>query len=366
MISSWYLAGAPVDGNTLLLPMDCFPVTIGRSRKCTLTIESNSVSRNHARIDADDNGNLHLVDLESTNGTFVNRTRIAVPTILKEGDILHFGSAEFRLKRKFATLDSRVGKDQTLNRTCLVPPNLDLPENFLLLEKEFIEMLSQKRIRVAWQPIVDARNFNLVAYEVLGRGDHRALPQHPSALFSFAQKLNKEVALSQAFRTIAASIAAKQIKRICLYMNSHPAEMFKENFYRSIMDIQAIAPNMELVMEVHETAVNEGDKMKTMAKRLREMGVKLAYDDFGSGQSRLEELANIPPDVVKFSRNLICDIDQASRKKQHLVEKLVNIVSDIGSIPLAEGIETEPEASVCRQMGFELFQGNLTGKPLIV
>jgi len=366
MISSWYLAGAPLDGNTLLFPMDYFPVSIGRSPKCTLTIDSDSVSRNHARIDADTDGNLHLVDLESTNGTFVNRARIAAPTILKEGDILHFGSAEFRLKRKSTASDTRFDMNQTLNSTCLVPPDLDLPENFLLLEKEFIEMLSQKRIKVAWQPIVDAQNFNLVAYEVLGRGAHQALPQHPSVLFSFAQKLKKEVALSQAFRTIAANIAAKRIKRVCLYMNSHPAEMFKENFYKSITDIQSIAPNMDLVMEVHETAVNEGDKMKIMAKRLREMGVKLAYDDFGSGQSRLEELANIPADVVKFSRNLICDIDRAPGKKQQLVEKLVNIVSDIGSIPLAEGIETEPEASVCQQMGFELFQGNLTGKPQIV
>ncbi len=51
MIKSWYLAGAPVDGNTLLFPMDCLPMTVGRSRKSTLTIDSNGVSRTHARIE---------------------------------------------------------------------------------------------------------------------------------------------------------------------------------------------------------------------------------------------------------------------------------------------------------------------------
>jgi EAL domain-containing protein (putative c-di-GMP-specific phosphodiesterase class I) len=366
MIKSWYLAGAPVDGNTLLFPMDCFPVTVGRSRKCTLTIDSNGVSRTHARIETEPKGNLQIVDLESTNGTFVNRARIAAPTTVKEGDILHFGSAEFRLKRRDSISDSQFCGDYTLNHTCIAPPGLDLPENFLLLEKEFIEMLAQNRLKVAWQPIVDSRTYNPVAYEVLGRGDHQALPQCPTALFSFAQKLKKEVALSQAFRTIAAKVAAKKGKRICLFMNSHPAEMFTEELYLSVADIQSIAPNMELVMEVHETAVTEGDKMKNMATRLGEMGVKIAYDDFGSGQSRLEELANIPADFVKFARNMICDIDRASNKKQQLVEKLVNIVSSIGSMPLAEGIETKAEAVICRQMGFELYQGNLTGRPKIV
>lgn len=355
-----------MDGNTLLFPMDCFPMTVGRSRECTLTITATDVSRIHARIETGPKGDLWIIDLESTNGTFVNRVPIAAPTTLKEGDILHFGSAEFRLKRRPPVSDSLSNEEVALDHTCVVPSGMDLPENYLLLEKEFIEMLTQNLLKVAWQPIVDSRHLNPVAYEVLGRGDHPALPQCPTALFSFAQKLKKEVVLSQAFRSIAAKVAGKRGKKICLFMNSHPKEMFTEEFYFSIDDIQSMAPNMELVMEIHETAVTKSDKMKRMAKRLREMGVKIAYDDFGSGQSRLEELANVPADFVKFSMNLISDIDSAPKKKQQLVEKLVNIVSSIGSVPLAEGIETESEAVVCRQMGFELYQGNLTGRPRIV
>lgn len=366
MIKSWYLAGAPVDGNAMLFPMDHFPITVGRSSKCSLTIDSHEVSRAHARIEMDQHGQLQVVDLKSTNGTFVNRSRITAPMPLKKGDILHFGCAEFKLKYRTPPETVQTHDDFTVDYTCMLQPNLALPEHFLLLEKEFMEMLAEMKLDVAWQPIVDSQQFTPVAYEVLGRGNHIALPKSPTKLFILAMKLGKEIELSQAFRVIGAKIAARQKGPVCLFMNSHPNEIYTDDFFRSIAGIQAMAPNMELVMEVHETAVNDGDKMKTMSLRLREMGIKIAYDDFGSGQSRLEELADMPADIVKFAANLIRDIDQATSQKQQMVEKLVNIVSSIGSTPLAEGIETNAEATVCQQMGFKLFQGNLTGKPRVM
>ena len=74
----------------------------------------------------------------------------------------------------------------------------------------------------------------------------------------------------------------------------------------------------------------------------------------------------MPPDVVKFDISLIRAIDKASSNKQQVVSKLVRLVKDLGSVPLAEGVETEEEAAVCLSMGFELCQGYLTGRPVIV
>ena len=149
-------------------------------------------------------------------------------------------------------------------------------------------------------------------------------------------------------------------------MNTHPREMFTEELYQSLAMIKAIAPNMELVIEVHETAVAEVARMKVMAQRLRDMGILFAYDDFGAGQARLNELAEVPPDVVKFDMSLIRDIDTASDKKQQMIARLVHIVLDMGSIALAEGVETEAEAAFCLQTGFQLCQGYLTGRPKLV
>jgi EAL domain-containing protein (putative c-di-GMP-specific phosphodiesterase class I) len=62
--------------------------------------------------------------------------------------------------------------------------------------------------------------------------------------------------------------------------------------------------------------------------------------------------------------SLVHDIHLASERKQRVVFDLVKLVAELGSISLAEGIELEAEAEVCRQMGFRLIQGYLTGKPM--
>ena len=95
------------------------------------------------------------------------------------------------------------------------------------------------------------------------------------------------------------------------------------------------------------------------------MEIRITYDDFGTGPARINELAEIPPDFVKFDMTLIRGIQDATSSKQQVVSRLVSLVNEIGSIALAEGVETEGEARVCKEMGFALCQGYLTGKPKI-
>jgi EAL domain-containing protein (putative c-di-GMP-specific phosphodiesterase class I) len=285
--------------------------------------------------------------------------------MLREGDILHFGTCEFRLKRNVPTPVAGPAPG-IFEQTLYVGRDASLPENFPVAETEFLEMLDMAWLRVAWQPIVHFAGRGIAAYEVLGRGSHPGLPESPVRLFDLAATMNKEVALSEAFRCAAARVAAGRGEKVRLFMNSHPKEMFTEALYRSIEHIQRIAPNMELVMEVHETAVADVHRMKAMAGRLRDLGVMLAYDDFGAGQARFNELAEIPADVVKFDMSLVRDLHRASQNKQQLVARLVRLVKDLGSAALAEGVESEDEAQVCMQMGFDLCQGFLTGRPEIV
>ncbi|MEF8711295.1 MAG: EAL domain-containing protein [Candidatus Accumulibacter propinquus] len=96
------------------------------------------------------------------------------------------------------------------------------------------------------------------------------------------------------------------------------------------------------------------------------MGVRFAYDDFGAGQARLSELGDAPAHFVKFDMGLVHDIHLAGARKRRVVGDLVKLVLDLGSVPLAEGIEQEVEAQICREMGFQLIQGFLTGRPIPV
>jgi EAL domain-containing protein (putative c-di-GMP-specific phosphodiesterase class I) len=77
----------------------------------------------------------------------------------------------------------------------------------------------------------------------------------------------------------------------------------------------------------------------------------------------LNELGDVPARFVKFDMGLIHGLHEATDHKQRMVRGLVKLVLDLGSVPLAEGVELEAEAALCRDMGFELLQGYLTGKP---
>jgi EAL domain-containing protein (putative c-di-GMP-specific phosphodiesterase class I) len=115
---------------------------------------------------------------------------------------------------------------------------------------------------------------------------------------------------------------------------------------------------------VHEASATDLASMKELKRRLHDLGIKLAYDDFGVGQSRLVELAEVSPDVVKFDMQLIRDIHLAPPRHQQMVAKLVQMIRELGSVSLAEGVETEPEHLCCTEMGFELGQGYHYGKPM--
>ena len=103
--------------------------------------------------------------------------------------------------------------------------------------------------------------------------------------------------------------------------------------------------------------------IKMLRLVLTDLNMKLAYDDFGAGQARLNELVEARPDYLKFDRKLIAGLNSANTSRQQLVQSLVTMSKQLGITTLAEGVETAEEAAACKQIGFELMQGFYFGKP---
>jgi EAL domain-containing protein (putative c-di-GMP-specific phosphodiesterase class I) len=361
-MDGWCLEGVAGSVAGGLVRIANFPFVVGRDATCDLAIASAETSRHHARIEQDISGALRLTDLNSGNGTFVNRAQIHGSVLLDDGDVVHFGVTEFRVRRVDEKVFAALAP-QADTKTLIIGRAPELSEHFVMEERAFVAMLRARTVGVAFQPIVQTTTGELRAFEILGRGSVAGLPESPMALFQMAARLGREVELSEAFRWAGLSAAANFAANATFFVNVHPVEMFTDAFYRSIALLRAMVPSAGLVVEVHETAVTRIEDVKAMAERLASMNVRFAYDDFGAGQARLLELAEVPPHVVKFDMGLIHNLDSASPKKQQLVAQLVRIVHDVGAITLAEGVETVAEAQVCRDMGFGLIQGYFTGKP---
>ncbi len=365
MEGGWYLEGVASDGSRIAHPVAQWPYRIGRDSGNQLVVPALGLSRRHAEIGEDVSGKLRLTDLDSTNGTFVNRERITGSCLVGPDDVIHFGNAEFRLGLR-APEQAFAPTELDGERTLIVPAGKTLSQHFVPLEKQFMELLEGRGLACAVQPIVHAGKHEPFAYELLGRSMHPELPASPLRLFNLAALLDREAELSRAFRQHGVQALAKRLKGATLFVNTHPKETFEDGFLAELARLPSEGVPLNLVVEVHETAVMEVERMRELAARLKDIGVRFAYDDFGAGQARLNELGEVPAHFVKFDMGLIRGIHQASERKQKLVSELVRMVRGLGSVALAEGVELAEEAQVCEQMGFELIQGYHTGKPVIV
>ncbi|MEE8350291.1 MAG: EAL domain-containing protein [Acidobacteriota bacterium] len=353
----WFLEGYLGEPKTLrrwmLRPL---PYRVGRNAEANLSLPFQSVSGEHAELFVG-NGNLQLRDLGSTNGTFVNRKRISTDTMLQEHDVLHFSECEFRVGRiEAAPVDPSRTVFQDLSDT-------NLPELMAVGAKEFKRMLMTQSVVPFFQPIVMMNTGSRIGFEVLGRGKQEGLADTPAELFHIAASLGLETELSRLFRMRGVEEAKILKGNLKIFVNTHPAELESDKLMPSLKAIRRVAPELPIVLEIHEGSVTNLTRMRQLRSELNDLKMGLAYDDFGAGQARLLELAEVPPDYLKFDVSLIKDIHQAGASRQTMVESLVRVGVEIGVPCLAEGVEEEEEARVCIELGFQLAQGYLFGMP---
>jgi EAL domain-containing protein (putative c-di-GMP-specific phosphodiesterase class I) len=326
-----------------------------------LSLPSESVSKEHAEI-CQEGDRLLLRDLASTNGTFVNSERVD-STSIREGDILHFADFEFRVGRQDSREVGLNGNAENFSKTVQLK-RIELSQEFALGTREFGELLRARAVYPVFQPIVSLETGELTAYEVLGRGCYPGLPGSPSELFRIAESVGAEADLSRLFVETALESVADRSDLPTLFVNTHPAELADPKTPETIARQIQIAPQVHVVLEIHEAVLDEDlPHIRRLRTKLSELGVGLAYDDFGSGQAHLFQLGEVVPDYLKFDIKLVSDIDKASPSRKTLLRSLVDVARNLEILTIAEGIETEAQANLCTELGFNYAQGYLFGRP---
>lgn len=346
--ADWYLEGRTDDTDVLhRTSLRTLPCRIGRQSGCTLLLTRGSVSKLHAEIWHDGNS-LRIRDLGSRNGTFVNGVQILKDVPLSDGDVLHFSSLEFRLVRCTPQVGGATVQEE--------------PNEWMNTLAQFDELFNGSAAVPHFQPIVELPGARTIGFEVLARSTLDGL-RGPQQMFDVAVRLSLEGQLSRLFRYEGVAQGQALTCKPNLFLNTHPAEMGDDELLASVCRLRALAPSQPLTLEIHEAAVTNPASMRLLSEKLRELNVKLAYDDFGAGQARLLDLIEVPPDFLKFDMSLVRDLHQATRERQQTVRTLVRMAHDLGICVLAEGIECEGEAQICAQLGFELAQGYYFGRP---
>ncbi len=345
-LGKWQLEAKGAHGEPWITPITSTPFRIGRKNDCALLLPSESISRLHAEIRYDDSG-IWMKDCGSTNGTFVNFHRLTEEQPLNPGDIIHFAGFEFQVSKIESAEDHA-------DCTIMINPYVERLD----------QMIATRAVIPYFQPIVALEDNRIIGFELLGRVAHQGVPTDIPQLFQLAKQLGRDVELSLLFRDAGIAHIAGSSAHGLIFFNTVPNEMELIGLGRSLETLRQRAPELNLAMEINEHAITNIEAIRQLKAMLKQLGIKLVYDDFGAGQSRLLELMDAPPDILKFDISLVHNIHQRSPASLRMVAALVGMTKDLGVLALAEGIETGEEATVCREIGFDLAQGYYFGKPV--
>jgi diguanylate cyclase (GGDEF)-like protein/PAS domain S-box-containing protein len=238
------------------------------------------------------------------------------------------------------------------------------------LARDLPTALEQEQFRVVYQPIAGSADRRVVGLEALVRWDHPVLGTVPPDEFiALAEDdglivplqrwvLNRALADAAALRAdgwdlqLGVNVSVRHLQAGCLAPDV----------------AQALAatglPPGNLVLEVTESVMLDArDRLESDLATLREMGCKIALDDFGRGYSSLAYLARLPVDVLKMDREFVADIDRDPRGAA-LVATVVELGRTLGMDVVAEGVETPGQLQELRGMGCPFLQGWLFGRPV--
>jgi EAL domain-containing protein (putative c-di-GMP-specific phosphodiesterase class I) len=215
----------------------------------------------------------------------------------------------------------------------------------------------------AFQPIVDAITREIVSFEALVRGPHGE-----SSTEVFARVPRGDWYLfDEACRLKAIHLAKRLNLNTRLNLNLFPNSNHRRGVsIRATLQasIQEGFPVERLVFEISESERQRRcARVRSLFRGYKEWGFQTAIDDFGSGFSGMQMLAEFQPNYIKLDRNLITGI-HLNHVKQVLVRGVTSICHQLAIEPIAEGVEKAEEYNWLRKLGIHLFQGYYFGRPM--
>src|SRR6185503_6385786 len=235
--------------------------------------------------------------------------------------------------------------------------------NHLVGDRAGLERTLEQALRSLWmvyQPIVWAAG-GLYGYEALVRTTVEALPR-PESLFVAAQRLGRVHQLGRVIRNqVAASLAPLSTRELAVFVNVNPNELTDDSLYAADADLSAAARGV--VLEITErAALEEVPAVRSRIAALKDLGFRIALDDLGAGYAGLTSFSVLEPNIVKLDMSLVRDVDKEPIKRR-LVESMTRLCKASGILVVAEGVETKAEHDVVVELGCDLIQGYLIGRP---
>lgn len=230
------------------------------------------------------------------------------------------------------------------------------------------QVLARRALQAHYQPIVELKTGKVMGHESLIRGPLDSPLHFPDALFEAARSEELTLRLEQAciVEGLRSWASRAQDKRLFVNLSAQTLVAMVDQFslsgmMQSLQDL-GIAPSA-LVIEITEhDRVTDMSRLIKVGSELHAMGMRFALDDFGDGRSSLRLWAEFLPEYVKIDKYFVRNVHNEAIKVQTL-RGLMRLAETFGTSLIAEGIETEAELQIVRDLGIDFGQGYFLGRP---
>lgn len=243
------------------------------------------------------------------------------------------------------------------------------------LENEIVndmkEAMEQKQFKVYFQPKYSIKNHEITGAEALVRWERdNGTILSPNAFIPVYENNGKIIELDfYIFETVVEFIAEnlkagrEQVPISINASSLHASDPQTINTYINILKKYNVDPAM-VEIELTETAVvSEYESVRKLFDSFQLNGIKTAMDDFGSGYSVLNTIVDIPVDVIKIDRGFITSCLETDRGI-YFLKHLIGMIQNLGYQIICEGVETDEQIEILRQIGCDEIQGYWYSKPL--
>lgn len=235
------------------------------------------------------------------------------------------------------------------------------------IEQAFRLAIHEKKLDVAFQPIMNIETGKPVAFEALARWHDSELGHiSPVQFIPIAEQTGLIAELMVQLLEKASATAKSWPRSIQLSFNMSAKEIVRTSTGLRTLSIlnDNKLPGSRLDIEITETAFLENfAAASSTIENLKMAGVSIALDDFGTGHASLGYVGKIDLDKLKIDRSFITKIETDVRNQQ-IVKAIITMCQNLDIRCIAEGVETEAELETLRELGCKYVQGYLYARPM--
>jgi diguanylate cyclase (GGDEF)-like protein/PAS domain S-box-containing protein len=240
------------------------------------------------------------------------------------------------------------------------------------LQVDLRQALERSELLLFYQPIFDMLDGRLKGFEALVRWSHptRGLVA-PERFIPLAEENGLIVPLGRwVFQEALGQLGAwdsrhEGARALSMSMNVSTVQLRSPSLIadvRGALEHSGVAPS-RVVLEITEGSLaNETERVIEVLEELRALGVRIAIDDFGTGYASLSHLQRLPVDILKVDKSFVAALSDEDKSRE-LLEAIMGVGRALSLAVIAEGIEAQSQMNTLHEMGCEMAQGFLVGRP---